>query len=223
MSATLRLLQASTDVAHPMDVNVIADAVDLSAVMRQVGHHASHVLVLDLRLPNGSSIEMIRRVRKLFPGTAVVVLTLDDNPIFARRGIDAGATGFVLKDNVDTELVTAVRHASRGQEYVSPRLATGLGALQCATNGDVLTPRETEILRLIALGHTSAEIALKLHLSRRTVETHGARIYRKLGFRTRAEIVRFALQRQPDRPLTPAGAASPSNPVIGPLGISAGG
>lgn len=75
MSATLRLLQASTDAARLMDVNVIADAVDLSTVMRQVGQHAPHVLVLDLRLPNGSSIEMIRRLRKLFPGTEVVVLT----------------------------------------------------------------------------------------------------------------------------------------------------
>lgn len=92
-------------------------------------------------------------------------------------------------------MLTAVRLACRGQQHVSPRLAAGLEALQRATNGDVLTARETEIVRMIALGHTSAEIARKLHLSCRTVETHRARIHRKLGFRTRAELVQFALQR----------------------------
>lgn len=87
------------------------------------------------------------------------------------------------------------RVSSRGQDYVSPRLATGLEALGRGSSGDVLTPRESEIARMIALGHTSAEIARKLHLWRRTVATHRARIHRELGFRTRAEVVQFALQR----------------------------
>ena len=187
---TLRLVLQSEQ-----DVDVIAEAVDLAAVMGHLGRHIPHVLVLDLRLPNGSSIGMIRQLRARFPETAVVVLTMEENPLFAQHAIDAGAIGFVAKDKADSDLLTAVRLAARGEQYVSPRVATGLEALRRATNGDGLTPREIEIVRLIALGHTSAEIACRLHLSRRTVETHRARAYSKLGFRTRAELVRFALER----------------------------
>jgi two-component system, NarL family, response regulator NreC len=176
-------------------VDVIAEAVDLPAVMTHVGRHVPHVLVLDLRLSNGSSIEMIRRLRAQFPETQVVVLTMEENPLFARHAIDAGAIGFVVKDRADTDLLTAVRLAARGEAYVSPRIASGLGALDSATNRDGLTERETEVARMIALGHTSAETAGQLHLSRRTVETHRARILSKLGFKTRAELVQFALQR----------------------------
>ena len=178
------------------DVDVIAEAVDLSAVMRHLGRHVPHVLVLDLRLPNGSSIDMIRQMRVRFPETAVVVLTMEESPPFAQHAIDAGALGFVVKDRADTELLTAVRLAARGEEYVSPRVASGLAALHRTTNGDGITERETEIVRMVALGHTSAEIADKLHLSRRTVETHRTRIHAKLGFKTRAELVQFALQRR---------------------------
>src|SRR5207302_10378800 len=125
-----------------------------------------------------------------------VVLTMEESPLFAQKAIDAGAIGFVAKDRADTELVTAIRLAARGEEYVSARVASGLKALRRATGDDGLTPRETEIVRMIALGHTSAEIAGQLHLSRRTVETHRARIHNKLGFRNRAELVQFALRRR---------------------------
>jgi two-component system, NarL family, response regulator NreC len=187
---TLRLLLESE-----RDVDVIAEAVDVSAVMRHVGQHVPHVLVLDLRVPNGSNVEMIRQLCERFPETEVVVLTMEESPLFAQKAIDAGAIGFVVKDRADTELLTAVRLASRGEEYVSPRVASKLDALRHATKDDGLTPRETEIVRMIALGHTSAEIACQLHLSRRTVETHRARIHNKLGVTTRAELVQFALQR----------------------------
>ena len=188
---TLRLVLESEQ-----DVDVIAEAVDLSAVLRHVGRHVPHVLVLDLRLPNGSSIAMIRQLRARFPETEVVVLTMEESPLFAKHAIDAGAIGFVVKDRADTDLLTAVRRAAHGEKYVSPRVASELEALQRATNGDGLTQRETEIVRMIALGHTSAEIACQLHLSRRTVETHRARIHHKLGLKTRAELVQFALQRR---------------------------
>jgi DNA-binding NarL/FixJ family response regulator len=188
---TLRLLLESEQ-----DVDVIAEAVDLNAMLRHVSRHVPHVLVLDLRLPNGSSIDVIRRLRKQVPETGVVVLTMEESPLFAQRAIDAGAIGYVLKDTADTELVSAMRRAARGEEYVSPRVASGLDALQRALGGDGLSPRETEIVRIIALGHTSAEIACELHLSRRTVETHRSRIHNKLGLQTRAEVVRFALGRR---------------------------
>lgn len=184
----LRLLLDGED-----DFEVIAEAADLSTVMRHVHGHLPHVLVLDLGLPNGSSIEAIRRLRTQVPDTEIVVMTMETSAVFAQQAIDAGAVGFVLKERADGELPTAVRHAARGEEYISPQVAAGLDALRRSVHGDGLSPRETDVMRLIALGHTSREIASKLHLSRRTVETHRARIHRKLGFRTRAELVRYAL------------------------------
>ncbi len=178
------------------DLQVVAEASDLSAVAAQVTNHAPHVLVLDLRLPNGSSAETIRRLRAAVPETRVVVLTMEASPAFAASALEAGATGFVLKDHADSELVGAIRAAVRGEEYVSPRVAAALAALRRVVEGDELTPRETEILRLIALGHTNAEIAQRLHLSRRTVETHRGRIQHKLGLQTRAELVQWAIRRR---------------------------
>jgi two-component system response regulator NreC len=146
--------------------------------------------------PNGSSIETISRLRERVPETEIVVLTMEESPLFARRALDAGAIGFVLKHHADSELPLAVRAAGRGCQYVSPRVAAGLAALNRMAATDELSPREVEVLRLIALGHTSAEIAAQLHRSRRTVETHRAHIHRKLGLATRAELVRYALDRR---------------------------
>jgi len=176
-------------------LEVIAEAGDISTVLRHVPVHLPHVLVIDLRLPNGSSIDAIRRLRDQVPDTEVVVLTMEESPAFAQQALNAGAVGFVLKDKADDELPTAIRWAARGEEFISPRVAAGLDALRKGITGNGLTPRETEILRLIALGHTSAEIAGKLSLARRTVETHRARIHRKLGLETRAQLVGYALGR----------------------------
>src|SRR5665213_1093892 len=122
-------------------------------------------------------------------------MTMQDSPAFAQRAFAAGAIGFVVKELADEELPQAVRAAARGEEYVSPRMAARLDALHQALTEDKLTAREVEVLRLIALGYTSVEIARKLHLSPRTVETHRARIHGKLGLTTRAELVRYALGR----------------------------
>jgi two-component system response regulator NreC len=176
-------------------MEVVAEAADVSTVMRHVPVHMPHVVVLDVRLPNGSTIDTIRRLREAAPETEVVVLTMEESPAFAQQTLDAGAAGFVLKDRADVELPIAIRQASRGEEYISPRLAAALGALRKGVDGDGLSPREVEVLRLIALGHTSVEIAQRLNLSRRTVETHRARIHRKLGLETRAQLVRYALGR----------------------------
>ena len=177
------------------DFDVIGEAGDLKGATHHVFGNAPHVLVLDLEMPGGSSIETIRQLRKRVPKTEIVVLTMERSPAFAQRAIDAGAIGFVLKDRADGELPEAVRRASRGEEYVSSHVAAGLEALRRTVNGDGLSPRETEVLRAIALGYTSAEIAGRLHLSRRTIETHRANIHRKLGLATRAELVHFALRR----------------------------
>ncbi len=174
-------------------VEVIGEAADISSVMRHIYAQRPHVLVLDLRMPNGSSMETIRRLSSEMPGLEIVVVTMEESPAFAQQALDAGAIGFVLKDKADDELLAALRRAAAGEEYVSPRVATGLQALRKAVQNDGLSPRETEVLRFIALGYTSAEIATKLHLSRRTVETHRARIHRKLGADSRAQLVRYAL------------------------------
>jgi two-component system response regulator NreC len=177
------------------DVKVVAEVADLSRVMPCVHRHMPHVLVLDLQTPKGSSLELIKQLRAGAPATEIVVVTMEARPLSAQRAIDAGAVGFVLKDKADTELPVAVRTAAEGGDFVSPHVAAGLDALRRAVSGDGLSPRETEVLRLIALGHTNAEIAAMLHHSRRAVETQRADIHRRLGLTTRAQLVHYALRR----------------------------
>jgi two-component system response regulator NreC len=174
---------------------VVAEADDLASAMREVHGHRPHVLVLDLRMPNGSSVETIGRLSERVPDTRVVVLTMDDNPVFAQRALAKGALGYVLKELADGELPQAIRAAAAGERYISQRVAARLDAMRRTIGDGELTVREVEILRLIALGHTSVEIAGKLHISPRTVESHRARIHTKLGLTTRAELVSYALGR----------------------------
>ncbi|HYB26197.1 MAG TPA: response regulator transcription factor [Solirubrobacteraceae bacterium] len=178
------------------DVEVIAEARDLFTALRHVNGHLPHVLVLDLQMPDGSSIELIRQLHTRAPGTRVVVVTMEDSPAYARAAIAAGAVGFVLKEQAAHDLPAAVRCAARGEEYVSARVGARLDALQRSADDDGLSPREVEVLRLIALGFTSCEISEKLHLSRRTVESHRGRIQRKLGLTRRSELVEYALKRR---------------------------
>ena len=188
--STLRRLLDSAQ-----QVNVVAESPDLTAAAQEVSAHLPRVLLLDLGVMSWSSIGTISGLRRQSPGTEVVVLTMHESPVFALQAFEAGAIGFVLKDRADSELLDAVSCAARGEEYVSPRVAAGLDTLRRAVVGDDLSAREVVVLRLIALGHTSAEIGSMLRLSRRTVETHRARILRKLGCRTRADLVQFALRR----------------------------
>ena len=183
----LRLLIDNDD-----GLRVLAEAGTVPDAERLTRAHRPSVLVLDLNMPGGSSLEAIPRLRADVPDTAIVVLTMQDDPAFARQALRAGASGYVLKEAADEELVQAVRMAAEGQTYLHPRLGAALAAAPEGPPGD-LTQREVDVLRLIALGHTNTEIAGELHLSVRTVETHRAHIQRKLGLATRAELVRFAL------------------------------
>ena len=160
MRRSLRLLLESED-----DLEVTAEAADLETVMRHVREHRPHVLALDLGMPNGSSIEAIRRLREEVPGMEIVVLTMEESPVFAQQALDAGAIGFVLKEMADEDLPEALRRAARGLQYVSPRVAASLTALLRSRTDDRLGGRETDVVRLIARGYTSAEIARELHLS----------------------------------------------------------
>src|SRR3954449_4187985 len=175
---------------------VVGEAADADAALRTVLGHKPSVLVLDLNMPGETtSLEAIPLVRERSAGTAVVVLTMQEDPSFARHALQAGAAGYVLKEAADTELVEAVRRAAAGETYLNPRLGAALASAPSAAQGppDDLTGREVDVLRLIALGHTNTEIAAQLFLSVRTVESHRARIGHQLRLRTRAELVRYAL------------------------------
>jgi DNA-binding NarL/FixJ family response regulator len=117
------------------DLAVVAEAIDLSSTARQVHNHAPDVLVLDLRMPDGSSIESTRVLRQQVPSTEIIVLTMEPSAAFAQRSLAAGAIGFVLKDQSDTELPEAVRRAVRGEEYVSPLVGAGLETLRKRIDG----------------------------------------------------------------------------------------
>jgi two-component system, NarL family, response regulator NreC len=177
------------------DIDVIAETDSLSAVIAHVHARRPDVLVLDLGMSSrGSAIAALDQLSREARDMSIVVLTTNDDPAFARRTLDNGALGLVLKEMADSDLPAAVREASRGRLYVSPLLAAKLNGGK--RKSDKLTPREREVLRLIALGYTSVEIAQKLGLSPRTIETHRARIHRKLNLDTRAQLVRYALQHE---------------------------
>ena len=177
------------------DLEVVAEAGDVEATQRLVRAHRPRVLVLDLNMPGGSSLEAIPQMRSTTPETEIVVLTMQDDPGFARQALLAGALGFVLKEAADDELLQAIRLAADHETYLNPRLGARLAVQPPPSSRppDDLTEREVEILRAVALGHTNAEIAAQLYLSLRTVETHRAHIQQKARVTTRAELVRYAI------------------------------
>lgn len=176
------------------DLEVVAEAGDADDAVRYVLGHKPAVAMLDLNMPGSPTLEAIPKIHEISPDTRVVVLTMQDDPAFAREAMRAGAHGYVLKEAADSELVEAVRLAARGDTYLNPRLGAKLAAqTDSHASASGLTPREKEVLGLIALGHTNSEIAEKLYLSVRTVESHRAHIQQKLEISSRAELVRFAL------------------------------
>jgi two-component system response regulator NreC len=174
-------------------LRVVAEAGNVPDALRMAKAHRPAVLVLDLNMPGGSSLGAIPELAET---TAVVVLTMQDDPSFARQALQSGAKGFVLKEAADDELLLAVHLAADGDTYLNPRLGAKLAAQPLKSEGppDDLTEREVEVLRLIALGHTNNEIGSQLYLSTRTVETHRAHIQQKLRRNSRADLVRYALE-----------------------------
>jgi two-component system response regulator NreC len=173
-------------------MEVVAEAGDVESALRYVLGHKPDVLVLDLNMPGEPSLPAIPRFLEASPGTRIVVLTMQQEPQFAREALGAGALAYVLKEAADDELVQAIHAARDGRTYVNPSLGAKLATAPIGPPGG-LTDREADILGLIALGHTNTEIAEQLFLSVRTVETHRAHIQQKLGRTTRAELVRYAL------------------------------
>ncbi len=176
------------------DFEVVAEGENAEEAVRYVRGHKPDVLLLDVNLPDQTGPKTIPQVQEASPDTRIVMLTMQSEPAFAREALQAGAVGYVLKDAVDDQLVEAVRLAAHGKTYVQPEMGARL-AREPAGPPDELTEREAEVLRLIALGFTNAEIGEQLFLSVRTVESHRAHIQQKLGLSARSELVRYALDR----------------------------
>jgi two-component system, NarL family, response regulator NreC len=176
------------------DIEVVAEAGDVPSALRAVRAYHPRVLVLDLNMPGEPSLQAIPRLLEEAPETAIVVLTMQQDPAYAREALRAGARGYVLKEAADAELVQAVRLATDGRTYLNPELGARMAAEPPPSGPpDDLTERELEVLKLIALGHTNTEIAAHLFLSVRTIESHRAHIQQKVRRSTRAELVRYAL------------------------------
>jgi two-component system, NarL family, response regulator NreC len=176
---------------------VLGESGSVAATIDTVRACRPRVLVLDLNMGGESSLEAIPRLRAEAPETQIVVLTMQEDPAFARAALRSGALGYVLKDAADSELMSAVLLAAEGCTYLNPQLGARLAAQppENDTRPDSLSPREIEVLKLIALGHTNGEIASSLFLSVRTVESHRAHIQQKVRLTTRADLVGYARDR----------------------------
>lgn len=175
---------------------VVAEAADVKATLEALAEHRPGVLVLDLHMPGGGSLAALPALRDASPETAVLVLTMQDDPGYAREAMLRGARGYVLKEADEPELVQAIRTVTAGGTYLHPELgARLLTDAEAPSAANPLTQREREVLRLLALGHTNAEAAERLHLGVRTVETHRANLQAKLGATGRAQLVRHARER----------------------------
>lgn len=174
------------------DFEVVGEAGDIASGRALLAEAQPRVLVLDVNLPDGLAVDSLAELREASPGTEIVLLTMERDLTLARRALDTGAKGYLFKDSAHLELIEAVRAAAAGEQHLAPAVAAGL-----KDGGEkerpVLSPRETEVLRLMALGHTNREIGEQLSLSVRTVETHRAHIQQKLGLSSRPELTRYAL------------------------------
>jgi DNA-binding NarL/FixJ family response regulator len=188
----LRLLLDAQD-----DLQVVGEAGDLRNAVFEARALKPDVILMDVVMPGASGIEATTAVLKEAPGAKVLILSMQDDPRYVREAFSAGASGYVLKEGADAELVDAVREVAAGGRYVHPELGARLVAAEAdelaKADADPLSEREREVLRLLALGHTNQEIAKMLYLSVRTVETHRAHIMQKLRLETRAELVRHAI------------------------------
>lgn len=157
------------------------------------------VILLDVVMPEQSGLDAIPTLLHENPDVKILVLSMQDDPQYVREAFAAGASGYVLKEAADSEVVAAVREVAAGGRYVHPELGARLVAAESAerkrAEEDPLSERESEVLRLLALGHTNQEIAKQLFISVRTAETHRAHIMQKLRLSSRAELVRYALER----------------------------
>ena len=179
------------------DIEVVGEAGTARDAVLEARATKPDVILLDIVMPGESGVDVLPRLLKEAPGARVLVLSMQDDPRYVREAFAAGASGYVLKEAADSEVVGAVREVAAGGRYLHPALGARVISAEeearAATEADPLSDREREVLRLLALGHTNQEIAKMLYISVRTTETHRAHIMQKLRLKTRAELVRYAL------------------------------
>ncbi|MEO8291017.1 MAG: response regulator transcription factor [Gaiellaceae bacterium] len=179
------------------DIEVVGEAGDARNAVFQTRATKPDVILMDVVMPGKTGIEAIPDVLHDAPEAKVLILSMQDDPRYVREAFDAGASGYVLKEAVDSDVVAAIRDVAGGGRYVHPALGARMVAADAEerkrAEQDPLSERERDVLRLLALGHTNQEIASKLYISVRTAETHRAHIMQKLRLQSRAELVRYAL------------------------------
>jgi two-component system response regulator NreC len=185
------------------DFKVVGEAANAAATIAEVAVQRPDILLLDVSMPGGGGIAALDEIRKASPATRILVLTMHEDPAYLRVALVSGASGFLLKHAAGRELVTAIRVVLQGRTYVDPTLAgvalhealrpahTSQGAREAGP--DRLSPRETQVLRDLALGFTNKEVAARLAVSVKSVETYRARLFDKLGLARRADLVRYAI------------------------------
>jgi two-component system response regulator NreC len=181
------------------DIETVGEAENAERAVFEAIQHKPDVVLMDIVMPGKSGIEIIPALQQDAPEVKVLLLSMQDDPRYVREAFAAGASGYVLKEAADTEVVGAVRAVAAGERYVHPTLGARLVQAEAEerrrAEQDPLSDREREVLRLLALGHTNQEIAQMLYISVRTAETHRAHIMQKLRLSSRAELVRYALER----------------------------
>ena len=187
------LLEAEEDLEPVGEAGSARDAVFQARALKP------DVILLDVVMPEGSGLDALPQLKHENPAAKVLILSMQDEPRYVREAFGAGASGYVLKEAADNEVVAAVREVAGGGRYVNPALGARLVAADAEAakraDEDPLSDREREVLRLLALGHTNQEIAKQLYISVRTAETHRAHIMQKLRLQTRADLVAYALER----------------------------
>jgi DNA-binding NarL/FixJ family response regulator len=183
--------------AREPDIEPVGEAGTGREAIFEARTHKPDVVLMDVVMPEQTGLEALPQLLHEHPDTKVLLLSMQDDPRYVREAFAAGASGYILKEAADAEVVTAIREVAKGGRYVNPELGARLVAADAAAQrraeADPLSDREREILRLLALGHTNQEIARQLYISVRTAETHRAHIMRKLNVSSRADLVRYAM------------------------------
>jgi two-component system, NarL family, response regulator NreC len=191
--AGLRLMIDAED-----DLEAVGEAGSAREAVFQARATKPDVILLDVVMPDQSGLDVLPTLLHEHPETRVLVLSMQDDPQYVRQAFASGASGYVLKEAADTEVVAAIREVAAGGRYVHPELGARLVSAETEAERraeeDPLSDREREVLRLLALGHTNQEISKQLYISVRTAETHRAHIMQKLRLSSRAELVRYALE-----------------------------
>ena len=181
------------------DMETVGEAGTVRDAIFEARSTSPDLILMDVVMPGESGLEGLPRLLHEHPDVKVLVLSMQDDPRYLREAFAAGASGYVLKEAADTEVVTAIRDVAAGNRYVHPELGARLIAAEAEAarqaEDDPLSDREREVLRLLALGFTNQEIAKQLYISVRTAETHRAHVMQKLRLQSRAELVRYAIAR----------------------------